>query len=186
VEVLDPRRCCGAALPHRSDGCDCTPSAEDRVGLFDGGFARGVSLTLVTGAANPKRIEKGAAAAGSQFAMSGGAVQCPKEKKGEGFHEVPFAVFGFPGATLKLVKGVYGFSKTTKEKTSALGGTGSSFTLKVKIVGTVTSPTLISGTVQATGGPCTMKKPVGFSAKLDPELPVAPRIGSTPAPNLRR
>lgn len=137
------------------------------------GFAHRVSLTLVTSASNPKRIEKGAAAAGSQFALSGGAVQCPKAKKGEGFHEVPFAIFGFPGATLKLVKGAYGFSKTTKEKTSALGGTGAEFKLKLKIVGTVTSSTSIRGTVKATGGPCTMKKPVSFNAKLDPKLPVA-------------
>jgi hypothetical protein len=139
-----------------------------------GGYTHGVSLTLVTGATNSKEIEKGSAAVGSQFAMSGGAVQCPKEKKGEGFHEVPFAFFGFPGATLNLVNGAYGFSKTIKEKTSALGGAGNPFTLKVKIVGKVASPTSIKGTVQTKGGPCTMKKPVGFTAKLDPKLPVAP------------
>jgi hypothetical protein len=143
-------------------------------GYSTGGFTHGVSLTLVTSATSPKRIEKGVAAVASQFAMSGGAVQCPKAKKGEGFHEVPFAVFGFPGATLKLVKGVYGFSKTVKEKTSALGGAGTAFTLKVKVVGTVTSSTSIRGTVKAAGGPCTMKKSVSFTAKLDPKLPIAP------------
>lgn len=138
------------------------------------GFAHGVSLTLVTSATNPKRVEKGEAAAGSQFALSGGAVQCPKAKKGDGFHEVPFAVFGFPGVTLKIVKGSYGFSKTIREKTSALGSTGAEFKLKVKIVGAVTSPSSIKGTVKVTGGPCTRKKPVSFRAKLDPKLPVAP------------
>ncbi len=139
-----------------------------------GGLVHGVSLTLVTSATNPKRIEKGEAAVGSQYAMSGGGVQCPKAKKGEGSHEVPFAVFGFPGATLKMVKGAYGFSKTTKERTSALGSPVAEFKLKVKIVGKVTSPTSIRGTVKVTGGPCTRKKPVSFKAKLDPKLPVAP------------
>ena len=139
-----------------------------------GGFARRVSLTLVTSATNPKRIESGQAAVGSQYAMSGGAVQCPKAKRGTGVHETPFAVFGFPGATLKMVKGAYGFSKTSKEKTSALGSAGGEFKLKVKIVGKVISPTMISGTVKVTGGPCTIKKPVSFKAMLDPKLPVAP------------
>lgn len=139
-----------------------------------GGYAHGVSLTLVTSATNPKRIEKGDAAVGSQFAMSGGAIQCPKAKKGEGFHEVPFAVFGFPGATLKMIKGAYGFSKTAKEKTSALGSTGAEFKLKVKIVGRVTNSSSIKGTVKATGGPCTTKTPVSFTAKLNAKLPVAP------------
>lgn len=139
------------------------------------GNHHGVSVTLVTSASNPKRLEPGEAATASQFAFSGGDVHCKKAKKGPGFHEVSFAVFGFPGATLKLTHGKYGFSKTTKERnTSALGGTGTLFNLKVKIVGTVVSPSSIKGTVKATGGPCTTKKPVAFTAKLDPKIPVAP------------
>lgn len=66
------------------------------------GNHHGVSVTLVTSASNPKRLEPGEAATASQFALSGGDVQCKKAKKGPGFHEVSFAVFGFPGATLKL------------------------------------------------------------------------------------
>ncbi len=140
-----------------------------------GGSKHGVSVTLVTSASNPKAIEPGAAAAGSQFALSGGAVLCPKAKKNPGFHEVPFAVFGFPGATLKISHGKYGFSKTSKtQETTALGSSAKPFPLKVKITGTVVSPTSIKGTVKATGGPCTSKKPLKFTAKLDPKIPVAP------------
>lgn len=139
------------------------------------GNVHGVSLTLVTSASSGKTIEPGAAAAGSQFALSGGAVNCTKAKKGPGFHGVPFAVFGFPKTTLKLSKGKYGFSKTvTQKNTVPLGSTNAPFTLRLKITGTVTSQALITGTISAKGGPCTTKKPVKYKAKLDPQLPVAP------------
>ena len=141
-----------------------------------GGIRGSVSVTLVTSASG-KAIEPGAAALGSQFALSGGSVLCKKAKKGPGFHETPFAIFGFPGATLKLSHGKYGFSKSvTMPKTVPLGSSSSSkpFTLKVKIKGTVTSPTAITGTVKPKGGPCTSKKPLKFTAKLDPKIPVAP------------
>jgi hypothetical protein len=139
------------------------------------GFADRVSFTLVTSPSNPKRIEKGVAAAGSQFALSGGAVQCPKAKKNAGFHEVPFAIFGFPGVTLKLKNGTYAFSKKIRRAgTVPLGSSGTGFVLKVTLTGNVVSPTLIEGTVEASGGVCTMKKPANYKAKLDPQLPVAP------------
>jgi hypothetical protein len=139
------------------------------------GNVHGVSLTLVTSASSGKTIEPGAAAAGSQFALSGGAVNCTKAKKGPGFHGVPFAVFGFPKTALKLSKGKYGFSKTvTQKNTVPLGSTNAPFTLRLKITGTVTSQALITGTISAKGGPCTTKKPVKYKAKLDPQLPVAP------------
>lgn len=46
------------------------------------GNHHGVSVTLVTSASNPKRLEPGEAAAASQFALSGGDVHCKKAKKG--------------------------------------------------------------------------------------------------------
>jgi hypothetical protein len=153
----------GAPLP-KSGKAYTTPNGKHKVGL-----------TLVTGA-SPKTIEPGSAALGSQFAMSGGSVQCPKAKKGPGFHGAPFAIFGFPGAKLKLSNGKYGFSKTIKQReTTPLGSSGvKPFTLKVKIAGTVLSPTKIAGTVTAKGGPCTTKKPLKYTTKLNPKVPVAP------------
>jgi hypothetical protein len=140
-----------------------------------GGIKHGVSVTLVTSATDPKAIEAGEAATASQYALSGGAVLCPKSKKNPGFHETPFAVFGFPGATLKLSHGAYGFSKTVVQPdTSTLGGTAKPFKLKVKITGSVLSSTKIVGTVKSTGGPCTTKKALKYTAKLDTKLPVAP------------
>ncbi len=139
-----------------------------------------VGLTLVTGASDPTTIEPGSAALGSQYAMSGGSVQCPKAKKSPGLHGVPFAIFGFPGAKLKLVHGKYGFAKTIKQReTIPLGSSGAKpFTLKVKIVGTVLSPTKIVGTVTAQGGPCTTKKPLKYTTKLNLKVPVAPASAS--------
>jgi hypothetical protein len=135
----------------------------------------GVSLTLVTGATNPRKIQPGAAALGSSFALSGGSVLCHKAKKISGFHGTPFAVFGFPGAKLKLVHGKYRFAKTAKvPNTVPLGSSGvKAFTLKVKIAGTVAGPNLIKGTVKAKGGPCASKRPLKYRAKLS-KLPVAP------------
>ncbi len=138
------------------------------------GPKHGVSLTLVTSVSG-KAIEAGSAALGSQFALSGGSVQCRKAKKNHGFHEVPFALFGFPGTTLKLSHGKYGFSKTVKMSDEfVIGSSAKPFKLKVKIAGTVASPTSIQGTVKAKGGPCTSKKALKFKAKLDTKIPVAP------------
>lgn len=138
-----------------------------------GGRKHGLSLTLVTSVSG-KSIEPGEAALGSQFALSGGAVECHKAKKNHGFHETPFALFGFPGAKLKLTHGKYGFSKATKSETSALGSSAKPFKLTVTIAGVVASPTSIKGTVKVKGGPCTSKKPLKFNAKLDNKIPVAP------------
>jgi len=139
-----------------------------------GTVKHGVSLTLVTSASGTA-IEPGSAALGSQFALSGGAVLCRKAKKSHGFHEKPFAIFGFPGATLKLSHGTYGFSATVKAPhTIPLGSTAKPFKLKVKIVGQVASPTSIKGTVKAKGGPCTTKKALKFNATVNSSVPVAP------------
>jgi hypothetical protein len=139
-----------------------------------GGYKHGLSMTLVI-APSGRAVEKGGAALGSEFALSEGALQCPKAKKGHGFHEVPFTIFGFPGASLKLSGGRYGFSKTeTMSDTTPLGSTAKPFTLKVKIAATVASSTSIVGTVKATGGPCTSKGPLRFNAKFSAKDGVAP------------
>ncbi len=136
----------------------------------------GVSVTFVTSVRTPNRIEEGDGAAGSQYAMSEGSVLCPKAKRNEGFTETPFAIFGFPGTTLHLKNGAYSFKATSRTpKTTPLGGDVPPFTLKVKITGTVVSPSKITGTISASGGPCKTKKPVPYTAKLDPKLPIAPQ-----------
>ncbi|HVC07466.1 MAG TPA: hypothetical protein VND98_07785 [Solirubrobacterales bacterium] len=132
-----------------------------------------LGLTLVTSLSGDS-IEAGEAALGSQYALSGGSVLCPRAKKNHGFHETPFAVFGFPGAKLKLIGGKYGFSKTTRSVTSALGSSAKPFKLTVRVAGAIASPTSIEGTVNVKGGPCSSKKPLKFSAKLDKKIPVAP------------
>jgi hypothetical protein len=133
------------------------------------------SVTLVINASNPKVIQPGAGALGSQFAISNGFLNCPKAKKNKGFKGTPFVPFGFPGATLKLSHGSYGFSvKDTEHKTAPVGSSGKFFTLKVTITGKVSSATLITGTVKASGGTCTTKKALKYKAKLNPSLTVGP------------
>jgi hypothetical protein len=135
-----------------------------------------LSLTLVTNLSG-NSIEGGAAVLGSQFALSGGSVECPKAKKAQGFREKPFAIFGFPGAKLKLAHGKYGFSKTINAPhTFVIGSSVKPITLKVAIAGAVARPTSIKGTVKAKGGPCTSKRPLRFNAKLNSKIPVAPGI----------
>lgn len=140
------------------------------------GNKHGVSVVLVTSVRDPKQILEGTAALASQYAMSGGAVLCPKAKKSPGYKGAPFAIFGFPATELKLSGGKYGFSKTIRQAgASVLGSSAKPFTLKVKITGAVLSPTKIVGTVKASGGPCKTKKPLKYTAKLDPKLPIAPQ-----------
>lgn len=142
-----------------------TPSTKHRAKL---------SLTLVT-SADGRSIEEGAAAIGSQYALSGGSISCPKAKKQPGFHETPFALFGFPATALKLKGGSYGFAAhVTQTEASILGSTAKPFTLKVKIVGTVVNATTIEGTLSAKGGRCTTAKPLAFKLKTNPKVPVAP------------
>jgi hypothetical protein len=135
-----------------------------------------VSLTLVTSVRTPNRIEEGAAAAGSQFALSEGSVQCPKAKRNPGFKGASFALFGMPGTTLHLKHGAYSFSvKVRAPNTTPLGAAVKPFTLKVKVTGTVVSPNQVTGTISASGGPCRTKKPVPYTATYDPKLPIAPQ-----------
>ncbi|HEY5053938.1 MAG TPA: hypothetical protein VII45_11075 [Solirubrobacterales bacterium] len=138
------------------------------------GVHRTLTLTLVSGATG-KTIEEGAAALGSEFALSGGVIHCPKAKRAAGFHGAPFAAFGFPRTPLKLSHGSYGFSThVTQRRESLVGSTAPSFTLKLKITGAVVNPTTIEGTIRAKGGKCTIGKPLSYTAKLNPQDQVAP------------
>ncbi|MBS1888117.1 MAG: hypothetical protein JSU06_13110 [Actinobacteria bacterium] len=132
------------------------------------------SLTLVT-SPDGRSIEEGGAAIGSQYAISGGSIECPKAKKQPGFHETPFLIFGFPATALTMKGGTYGFTAhLTQRETNILGSTAKAFTLKVKITGTVVGATTIEGTVSAKGGSCTTKTPLAFKLKPNPKVPVAP------------
>lgn len=152
-----------AALP-KSGAAFTTPA----------GRGHKLSLTLVT-SADGRSIEEGGAALGSQFALSGGSIRCPKAKKAAGFHEVPFALFGFPKTALKPMHGAYGFTVHVVEpEASVLGSAAKRFTLKLKITGTVVDAGMIKGTIVARGGKCTTKKPLAYTAKVNPKVPVAP------------
>jgi hypothetical protein len=99
-------------------------------------------LTLVTSKSNPKKIVSGVPAL-SQIAHSGGFLQCPNSHK--------IAEFPFPGATLKLSGGKYGFSVTENKTNPPFLGAPITGTLKLVIKGTVASPTRITGTLKASG-----------------------------------
>jgi hypothetical protein len=152
------------------------PSLKPGKAYSTGTGKHAVSITLATSVRTPNRIEEGEAAAGSQYALSEGSVQCPRAKRNPGFKGAPFALFGMPGTTLRLQGGAYSFSaKVRAPNTTPLGAAVKPFTLKVKVTGTVVSATKISGTISAGGGPCRTKKPVPYIAMLDPKLPVAPQ-----------
>ena len=141
-----------------------------------GGNQRG-GITYVISATNPKVVVAGAAAVGSQYALSGGSVLCPKAKRNPGFTGKPFAVFGFPAATFKLSHGRYTLTREfTQRHVVPLGSASakSPFTLKLKITATVVNSTTITGTIKATGGSCTTAKAIKYTAKLNKSLPVAP------------
>ena len=159
----------------RRGGNGRSGAAQDRLGRLDRRDLDGVSVTLVTSATDPKAIEAGEAATASQYALSGGAVLCPKSKKNPGFHETPFAVFGFPGATLKLSHGAYAFSKTVVQPdTSTLGGTAKPFKLEGE--DHRQRPQLDQD--RRHGDPdrrsVQLEEALRYTAKLDPKLPVAP------------
>ncbi len=139
-----------------------------------GGFWHGLSLTLVISPGG-RAIEQGGAALGGHFALSEGALRCRKAVKNHGFHEVPFTIFGFPGATLRLSHGHYGFSTAeTVSDVTPLGSSVKPFTLKLRFAATVRSPSLIVGRVTAVGGPCSSGRPLRFKATPQPRERVAP------------
>ncbi len=144
-----------------------------------GGFGTHNSLVLIVSASNPRSLVAGPAVTplGSQYAVSIGALLCARATRSTTLAkgEKPFALFSFPGATLKLTDGHYGFSATkTDPRQQLLGSPVKPFTLKLTFTGTVTSATTITGTLAARGGPCTTARPVAWTAPLDPKEVAAP------------
>lgn len=151
------------------------PHAEKAYTTF-AGFPNksGIGMILIM-SSSPKRIQRGGELAKAVSVISSGSYKCPNAKKSAGSTKTPTVSFGFPGATLKLSKGAYGFSvKETQPKTTLTGSSEKPFTLKVAITGKVSSSTLITGTIALSGGKCTTKTPIKYSAKLDSAVPVPP------------
>ncbi len=144
------------------------------------GLGKGLSLSFVVSASNPKRLIAGSQPPplGSNFAESSFFVPCPKIKRNPPpfpKDEAPFAGFGFPGATLKLSHDKYRFSVSkTVKKVYVTGSPAKPFKMTLKVTGAVTSSTTITGTVSLRGGRCTSKRPIPYTAKLDNKIPVAP------------
>jgi len=138
-----------------------------------------VSLTLIVSRSNARRLVSGPLAPplGSQYALSAGALPCPRAPRNSGLarNETPFALFGFPGATLRLRDGHYTFSvKRTRTGQEILGSTAKPFKLTVRLTGTVLSSRTITGTISATGGPCTTRKPLTWKLTLNRKLTPPP------------
>lgn len=120
-----------------------------------------LTLTLVISPSNAKRIESGVPEF-SQTAHSGGYLECPSSSK--------IAEFPFPGATLTLSGGKYGFSVTESRSNPTFLGSPNKGTLKLRIKGTVTSATRITGTVAVSGNVCKTAGTVHYSLALNREL----------------
>ena len=133
--------------------------------------SQGVHVSLVTSAANPNKIQPGAAPLGSQFAVGGIYVSCPGAPRSGA--RAPFVTIPFPGLTLTLTHSHYSFSKKLKLKRSLLATTlREEVPLTVLFTGTVIKPTVLRGTVKVTGKQCATT--AKYSAKAHPNTPVAP------------
>lgn len=141
--------------------------------------AKGANLTLIVSVHNPRQLLAGPLnpPIGSQYALSTGTVPCRRAKRSSTLprSETPFALFAFPGATLRLSHGRYRFSVTaTAHHVSILGSAAKPITLRVAVTGVVRNATTIAGTITPRGGPCT-SRPVPYVAKLNPRDRVAPQ-----------
>ena len=144
-----------------------------------GGVTSRFTLTLITSATDAGRLVAGPVSPplGSQYALSTGAVRCPNAPRNPGVAKgnTPFALFGFPGARLTLQHGKLGFSvKRVDTQQTVFGSPVKPFKLTIRIAGTVTSATKITGTMTASGGPCTIKRALAWTATLNPQDTVAP------------
>jgi hypothetical protein len=119
-----------------------------------------ITLTLVISSSNPRRIESGVPEF-SETAHSGGYLECPSSSK--------IAEFPFPGATLKLSAGKYGFEVTETKTNPTFLGSPTTGTLKLRITGSVTSATRIVGTMTVSGDVCKTET-IHYSLALDREL----------------
>ena len=119
-----------------------------------------ITLTLVISPSNAKKIESGVPEF-SQTAYSGGYLECPSSSK--------IAEFPFPGASLTLSAGKYGFSVTETKTNPTFLGSPNNGTLKLRVNGSVTSATRIAGTVTVSGDVCKTGT-IHYSLALDSEL----------------
>ncbi len=156
-----------------------SPLHKGKVYDTGGGVTSRFTLTLITSATSASRLVAGPATppVGSQYALSTGLVRCPSAPRNPGLAKgnTPFALFSFPGARLKLRHGTLGFSVQRIDRhQQVLGSPIKQFKLTIRIAGTVKSATKIAGTVTASGGPCTLKHPLAWTATLNPQDQVAP------------
>ncbi len=119
-----------------------------------------ITLTLVISPSNAKKIESGVPEF-SETAHSGGYLECPSSSK--------IAEFPFPGATLTPSRGKYSFSVTETKTDPTFLGSPNNGTLKLRISGSVTSATRITGTVTVSGDVCKAGS-IPYSLALDSEL----------------
>ncbi|MGA2013934.1 MAG: hypothetical protein ABSH51_25850 [Solirubrobacteraceae bacterium] len=119
-----------------------------------------LTLTLVISPTSARKIESGVPEF-SQVAHSGGYLECPSSSK--------IAEFPFPGATLKLSSGSYGFSVTERRTDPTFLGSPRTGTLTLRITGAVTSATQITGAVTVSGDVCAAET-VHYRLALKPTL----------------
>ncbi|MBS1883157.1 MAG: hypothetical protein JSS97_09395 [Actinobacteria bacterium] len=138
------------------------------------GHRHALGLTFVTGPRGLE-IEPGRAAIGTPYAVSGGWVACPRARRAAGFRGTPFALFGFPGARLRLREGSYRLARSfTRAHSDIFGGQGRPFALRIAVSAAVRNPALLEGDITVRGGPCTTGRPLHFRARLDRHLTVRP------------
>ena len=138
-----------------------------------------VGLTLVVSRSDARRLVAGPLLPpiGSQFAISAGALPCPRAPRNPALakSQTPFAPFGVPGATLRLRHGHYAFSvKRTHGNQELLGSPAKPFRLTVRLTGIVVSSKTIEGTLSAVGGPCTTRTPLAWKVTLNRKLQPPP------------
>ena len=131
-----------------------------------------LQIFLVTAANNPKKLNGGPAIYHHGPEGGAGTLRCAKAPLDHGFR---YAVvqFGFPGAKLKLKNGSYSFAvKWTARHRAVLGSSEKPVTLQLSLTGKVQSPGSITGEFTARGARCALKKPLNYTASLDPTFPL--------------
>lgn len=161
----------GATLPEKATGFDNNHTSH--------GFIKVNPIVLLVTSANGKAIHQWAPAVGGQDTAldAGSSVRftCPKDMPLQGFSQASAGVT-FPGVKLKLSHGKYGFSVkwTTKPYANYWFSTSKEPKLKLTMTGTVTSKTVIAGTLKIVGGGCTTKKALKYKAHADKTYSVTP------------
>ena len=142
------------------------PTAHSSYGFLKAGHFS-VTLNTVTAtqiASSPPNV------LGSQFPITGIGITCPGKKVAG---RSPFLDLGFPGATLKLRHGHYGFTRAYTEKAVSKllpGATTTIKSVKIKLTATVATTKLITGTVSVRAAGCSLKTS-SFRARFTQTLP---------------